>query len=715
MGKSGRRSFLKTVGTGAAAAASASGLVQIGGAAAPAAPESTSTSPTTAGSSQPAKPIPVAFPRVFTGRRLGMLAFPLGGVAAGSLSLGGRGQLRDWEIYNRPDKGNAPAYAFPSIWVKADGSAVKPVVRVLESRFLPPYEGPNGLGSNNAPGLPRLASATFTGEYPLAHIDFRDARVPVRVSLDAFSPFIPVDAEDSGLPVAILRYTVTNPSSVSQRVSIAYSIENPVGSPTRAGARGPAVDSRVNEVRDTAALNGLLMSNPGLEQQDPLRGEFVLSALNVPGTAVSTLRGWPRGRWWNSPMLFWDDFKEDGELGPEAEARNMVGALCLSRSIPAGGKAAFTFVLAWRFPNRTPRHCGWSAPKGDEDTIIGNHYSERFSGAWEAAEYAAAHLERLEKYTRRFAAAMRDTTLPAAVKEAASANLSTLATTTCFRTADGEFHGFEGVNDKAGCCYGNCTHVWNYETATNMLFPSLARSLRKAAFGYSLDDEGAIHFRQRLPDGKERSGFAAADGQMGQIVKAYHDWKLSGDNAWLRVMWPRVKKALEFAWVPGGWDADRDGVMEGAQHNTYDVEFYGPNPQCGIYYLAGLRAGKRWLARWEMRPPASTGSCLNRGGRGLTATCSMGSSTCSRCAGFRRARWPNLCGVRWGPTTRRTRSTRWAAAAWWISWWDSIWQMLWVWGRWWIRRRRGRRWNRSTATTTSANSRSTTRCSGSSR
>ncbi len=32
--------------------------------------------------------------------------------------------------------------------------------------------------------------------------------------------------------------------------------------------------------------------------------------------------------------------------------------------------------------------------------------------------------------------------------------------------------------------------------------------------------------------------------------------------------------------------------MEGVQHNTYDVEFYGPNPLCGIYYLGGLRAAE---------------------------------------------------------------------------------------------------------------------------
>src|SRR5580700_3366688 len=103
----------------------------------------------------------VSYPRRFTGPQLKMIAFPLGGVAAGSLSLGGRGQLRDWEIFNRANKGFSPSYAFPSIWAQLGGA--KPVARVLESRILPPYEGSRGLGSDNAPGLSRLASARFTG------------------------------------------------------------------------------------------------------------------------------------------------------------------------------------------------------------------------------------------------------------------------------------------------------------------------------------------------------------------------------------------------------------------------------------------------------------------------------------------------------------------------------------------------------------------------
>ncbi|MFN7936989.1 MAG: GH116 family glycosyl-hydrolase [Bryobacteraceae bacterium] len=547
----------------------------------------------------PAKPQPpatpaapaISYPRVFRGRQLATIAFPLGGVAAGSLSLGGRGQLRDWEIFNRPDKGNTVPYAFPGIWVQIGKN--EPIARVLESRLLPPYQGQSGLGSQNAPGLARLQSATFTGEYPFARVDFTDRRLPVKVSLEAFSPFIPHEPDDSGIPATVLRYKVINPNAAPAKVSIAWSIDNPVGFRTVRGAANAITgETRVNEFRTAQPLEGLYMTNPGLASTDPLQGSFTLALTNRGNGRVTHLKGWPKGRWWNSPMLFWDDFSADGALGPEPEDTNRVGALCLERTIAPQASAEFTFILAWHFPNRTPQRCGWRAPKGFENEPIGNWYAKRFPDAWQAAEYLAENLAALEKKTRLFTQAVRESTIPAAVKDAAMANLSTLASTTCFRTADGEFHGFEGVNDQAGCCFGNCTHVWNYETATAFLFPTFARSLREAAFGYSVDDAGAMHFRQMLPDNRERLGFAATDGQMGQIAHAYLDWRLSGDTQWLRRLWPNIKKSLEFSWIQGGWDANKDGVMEGVQHNTYDVEFYGPNPQCGIYYLCGLRAAE---------------------------------------------------------------------------------------------------------------------------
>lgn len=539
----------------------------------------------------------ISYPRVFRGSALKMLSFPLGGVAAGSLGLGGRGQLRDWEIFNRPNQGYSPAYAFPAIWARLAGQ--KPVARVLESRILPPYQGESGLGSNNVPGLSRLEEAEFVGEYPLAHIDFKDSTLPVSVSLDAFSPFIPHDPDDSGLPVAVLRYHLTNNHAVSAYAGIVFSIDNPVKASVGLGHASSESETRINEYRTVGKLAGLLMRNPGLATDDPMQGSFALTAVLAEGIRPSHWRGWPKGRWWNSPLVFWNAFSQNGALGKEPDAFSTVGALCQQVQIAPRTTSTLTFILSWNFPNRTPNWCGWDAPKGKGDTRIGNYYATRFHDAWESAHYAAQNLDRLESLTRLFARSFRESTVPDVVKEAASANLSTLASTTCFRTADGEFHGFEGSNNTLGCCFGNCTHVWNYETTTTFLFPSFARSLREAAFGYSMDDRGGMRFRQLLPDGYQRWGTVAADGQMGQIVHAYMDWKVSGDNKWARSMWPRIKRAIAFAWEPHSWDPTRRGVLSGVQHNTYDVEFYGPNPMCGAWYLAALRACEEMARAFE--------------------------------------------------------------------------------------------------------------------
>jgi hypothetical protein len=127
-----------------------------------------------------------AGPRVFSGSKLRQISFPLGGIGTGTIGLGGRGDLRDWADSNHPDQGNSPAYAFAAMWVHQPPNP--PMARILEAEFLPPYDGPRGLGAINAPRLPRFQSAEFSADFLIANVRFSGPAVPVRVSLEAFNP-----------------------------------------------------------------------------------------------------------------------------------------------------------------------------------------------------------------------------------------------------------------------------------------------------------------------------------------------------------------------------------------------------------------------------------------------------------------------------------------------------------------------------------------------
>jgi len=531
------------------------------------------------------------------------IALPLGGIGTGTVSLGGRGNLLDWEIMNRPAKGYSPytgQQLGPFFALNLKGEDGKTWTRALEGPLpLSVYEQSHGSTAVNH-GLPRFRECSFAAAYPLGQVLLSDQEMPVDVCLQAFNPLVPGDPDASGIPVAVLRYVLKNKTGQGLKASICGTVPNFIGSDGSSLSRDWKGDPLVsgasknrNKFRKGAAVSGILMTSAGVDPKSEAWGTI---ALSVPsGLPLSYRTAWSE-EGWGTPLLdFWDDFSRDGRLEdrPLKSADMPLASLAVEIEIPPQESRSVTFILSWHFPNRLT----WS-PKETGDNWIGNYYTTLYADAWDVAEKTAPRLDGLEKKMVEFVTTFCQSSLPPEVKEAALFNLSTLRTQTCFRTPDGRFFGFEGASNSGGCCWGSCTHVWNYEQATAFLFGSLARSMREVEFNQATNPEGLMSFRVGLPLSRACDmGRAAADGQMGCLMKMYRDWQLSGDDSLLRSVWPNVKKALEFCWISGGWDGDRDGVMEGCQHNTMDVEYFGPNPQMGLWYLGALRAAEE-MARY---------------------------------------------------------------------------------------------------------------------
>ncbi|MCS7180215.1 MAG: glycoside hydrolase family 116 protein, partial [bacterium] len=179
--------------------------------------------------------------------------------------------------------------------------------------------------------------------------------------------------------------------------------------------------------------------------------------------------------------------------------------------------------------------------------------------------------------------------LPESYLTTISTQFNTLRSNTFFITNDGNFYCFEGCSVNSGCCPLNCTHVFNYDFTTPYLFPEFMKKQREVDYLYNTDENGYMAFRTNIPLGIKQWQFKpAADGQMGTVLKAYREWKITGDNEFLQKIYERLKKTVEFAWK--NWDKNKDGLMEDEQHNTYDVEFFGENPFTSFIYLASLKA-----------------------------------------------------------------------------------------------------------------------------
>ncbi|KPK86465.1 MAG: hypothetical protein AMS27_05030 [Bacteroides sp. SM23_62_1] len=524
----------------------------------------------------------------YTGENLNHTAFPLGGIGAGMVCLEGTGCISHVSVRNQPDLDNEPL-TFAAISVKGDEN----IARVIEGPvpdwkiFCKPESG-NGLGGTTY-GLPRFESASFTARFPFSTVSLEDQDIPLETSITGWSPFIPGDEDNSSLPVAALEYTFSNNTNKNVEAVFSFNTVNfmRVYLPSEWGSYAPG--DRIREID-----NGFILHQEGSKEYPYVTGDF---AVFTTAGEVIVDHCWFRGGWWDPLTITWKNIEEmELRSTPPQDGSAPGASLSVPFQLAPGEEKTIPLLFAWYIPESNLQRGTMveSAEKYCEDpdccpTTYIPWYASRFESINDIAKYWLSRYKELKEQSALFREAFYAMDLPDEVVEAVAANLTILKSPTVLRQHDGKLWCWEGCHDNLGCCHGSCTHVWNYAQAIPHLFPRLERSLRHTEFLISQDEAGHQTFRSNLPISPTLHNFyAAVDGQLGGIMKIFREWRISGDQRWLEVLWPSVKSSMNYCIHT--WDPGHKGVVEEPHHNTYDIEFWGPDGMCMCFYLGALNA-----------------------------------------------------------------------------------------------------------------------------
>jgi Predicted bile acid beta-glucosidase len=519
----------------------------------------------------------------YSGEYLNRVAFPIGGIGAGMFCLEGAGAISHMSVRNHPEIFDEPCM-FAAISVKGIENGTKVIEGQVPDwkHFGQPGSGNGASGASY--GLPRFQNSKFLARFPFATVELSDGDIPLNVTIKGWSPFIPTDADNSSLPAGALEYSFKNIGKKKLEAVFSYNSVNFMRQPEGKASIKPI-------------SGGYILSEEGSKENPERQGSFAIFT-NEASTIVDHC--WFRGGWWDPLTMTWNTILK-GEIrntSPvEDDARG--ASLYVPLTLNPGETKVIKLLMAWYVPN-TKMKFGEDSKEIDNeactDTACSCHdpyykpwYSGKFSSISEVANYWKTNYNDLFRKSELFSTAFYNSTLPPEVIEAVAANLTILKSPTVLRQTDGKLWSFEGCNDNSGCCSGSCTHVWNYAQAIPHLFPALERTLRHTEFYPSQDKAGHQTFRAALPIRPVATTFyAASDGQLGGIMKVYRDWHISGDTEWLKTIFPKVIESMDYAIKT--WDPRFTGTLEEPHHNTYDIEFWGPDGMCTSFYLGALKA-----------------------------------------------------------------------------------------------------------------------------
>ncbi|MBO9594117.1 MAG: twin-arginine translocation signal domain-containing protein [Niabella sp.] len=533
------------------------------------------------------------------------IGMPVGGINAGGLYLGGDGRLWLWDIFNLNQEGinpldvpwKDPVHAGQKIRSRDGGSYVAPPksneVRLLEQGFAVKLEY---AGKTTVRMLDEKdwEEVRFEATYPVATITYTDKALPVDVVMQAFSPFIPLDTDRSGLPATIFNIEIRNKGGQPVKASVAGWLENKAAPYTGLVNRLQRKSTAFKEGSATGVYYTLEKTSFGNQQAEKSFdfGTLCLATLGNKATsnvAVDELAG---------AALF---IAGNASEAVKAAQQKLVGSVAAVMEVAAWQSATVPYILSWHSPNLV-MDSGKVLPETDR----GRYYDNQFKNAKEVATYVAANVKELSGLTLLWKDTWYDGTLPYWFLDRTFVNVAALASTTSHRFKSGRYWAWEGV----GACHGNCTHVWQYAQGTARLFPAMERDNRERVdLGISLQEDGGIWFRG------EYDKRPAIDGQAGRVLGCYREHQMSADHRFLQQNWDNIKRATQFII---NQDKNKDGMVDTPLENTLDAIWDGEIAWIVGLCIAAVKAGQ--LMAEEMQDMAFAATCrdyVQKGSRNM--------------------------------------------------------------------------------------------------
>ena len=500
------------------------------------------------------------------------IGMPVGGLHTGTVYVAGDGRLWLWQIYNETFEGSHEGID-PKIAMWNDGTTerkirsrdgaayVDPTVadskRVLEQGFAVKVivDGKTFIKELNENHWDEVI---FKPAYPVTTVEYKSQDFPVAVSLKIYSPFIPLDAENSALPATILRLVINNNTNSQALVSVLGWMENGIHKLSGKEGTGQRINKVSTKGKSTNVFSSFDAANEELKKATD-SGTMCFTLHHSGGKATANITPWPiTDQHFDLPFMESANADAPGKL---------VGGISLTQDLAAGKSITTDYSISWHFNNPHIK-----LKKLVKDAETGFYYGARFKDAKEVSQYLDTNFEKLSTTTELWSTTWNNSTLPHWFLERTFVNIGTLATANTYRFADGRFWSWEGV----GACPGTCTHVWQYAHAMARIFPELERDMRQRVdlgVGFK-EDTGAIMFR-----GEDETR-PAIDGQAGTILRFYREHQMSSDSIFLQTNWPKIKKAVQFMLDQ---DKNGDGMTDTPMENTLDAVWEGE-----IAWIVGL-------------------------------------------------------------------------------------------------------------------------------